>query len=58
MVYWRDTTSPTWQYSKYVGNKTQTTLEGIVLDNYLFGVAAVGDDGHQSTVVFPSKVLR
>ena len=58
MVYWRDTTSPTWQYSKYVGNKTQTTLEGIVLDNYLFGVAAVGTDGHQSTVVFPSKVLR
>ena len=43
MVYWRDTTSPTWQYSKYVGNKTQTTLDGIVLDNYLFGVAAVGD---------------
>ena len=58
MVYWRDTTSPTWQYSKYVGNKTQTILKGIVLDNYLFGVAAVGDDGHQSTVVFPSKVLR
>ena len=58
MVYWRDTTSPTWQYSKYVGNKTQTILEGIVLDNYLFGVAAVGADGHQSTVVFPSKVLR
>ena len=58
MVYWRDTTSPTWQYSKYVGNKTQTTLDGIVLDNYLFGVAAVGTDGHQSTVVFPSKVLR
>ena len=58
MVYLRDTTSPTWQYSKYVGNKTQTILEGIVLDNYLFGVAAVGADGHQSTVVFPSKVLR
>ena len=58
MVYWRDTTSPIWQYSKYVGNKTQTTLEGIVLDNYLFGVAAVGTDGHQSTVVFPTKVLR
>jgi hypothetical protein len=58
MVYWRDTTSPTWQYSKYMGNKTQTTLEGIVLDNYLFGVAAVGTDGHQSTVVFPTKVLR
>jgi hypothetical protein len=58
MVYWRDTTSPTWEFSKYVGNTTETVLEGIVLDNYLFGVAAVGRDGHQSTVVFPSKVLR
>lgn len=58
MVYWRDTTSPTWQYNKYVGDKTQITLEGIVLDNYLFGVAAMGADGYQSTVVFPSKVLR
>ena len=58
MVYWRDTTSPTWQYNKYVGDKTQITLEGIVLDNYLFGVAAVGADGYQSTVVFPSEVLR
>jgi hypothetical protein len=58
MVYWRDTTAPTWQFSRYVGNTTETVLEGIVLDNYLFGVAAVGTDGHQSTVVFPSKVLR
>ena len=58
MVYWRDTTSPIWQYSKYVGNKTHTTLEGIVLDNYLFGVATVGVDGHQSTIVFPSVILK
>jgi hypothetical protein len=58
IVYWRDTTSPTWEFSKYVGNTTETVLEGIVLDNYLFGIAAVGRDGHQSTVVFPSKVLR
>jgi Zn-dependent M28 family amino/carboxypeptidase len=59
MVYWRDTTSPIWQFCKYlVGNTTETILDGIVLDNYLFGVAAVGTDGHQSTVVFPSEVLR
>lgn len=57
-VYWRDTTSPIWQYSKFVINGTQITLEGVVLDNYLFGVAAVGADGHESPVVFPSRVLR
>ena len=57
-VYWRDTTSPTWEFSRYVGNQTEITLKGIVIDNFLFGVAAVGKDGHESPVVFPSKVMR
>jgi len=29
------------------------TLENIVIDNYFFGVAAVGKDGNESVVVFP-----
>jgi hypothetical protein len=33
-------------------------LEGIVIDNYFFGVAAVGKDGHESLVVFPGEVKR
>lgn len=57
-VYWRDTTSPVWQYSRYVGPVEEFTLEGIVIDNYFFGVAAVGKDGHESPVVFPSGVFR
>lgn len=57
-VYWRDTTSPTWDHSIFVGDTTQTTLEGIVIDNFMFGVAAVGTDGHESPVVFPTKVVR
>ncbi|RNC89724.1 MAG: M28 family peptidase [Allomuricauda sp.] len=57
-IYWRDTTSPTWDHSRYVGNVTEATLEGIVLDNYLFGVASVGADGHESPVVFPNKIFR
>ncbi|NNL81859.1 MAG: M28 family peptidase [Winogradskyella sp.] len=57
-IYWRDTTSPTWDYSRYVGDVTEFTLEGIVIDNYLFGVAAVGEDGHESLVVFPNKIIR
>ena len=56
-VYWRDTTSPTWDNSIFVGMNTQTTLKGIVIDNFMFGVAAVGKDGHESPVVFPSKVM-
>lgn len=57
-IYWRDTTSPTWEYSRFVGNVNEFTLEGIVIDNYLFGVAAVGQNGHESVVVFPSGVMR
>lgn len=57
-IYWRDTTSPTWDNSRYVGDVTEFTLEGIVIDNFFFGVAAVGKDGHESMVVFPNKILR
>ncbi|MDG1573449.1 M28 family metallopeptidase [Robiginitalea sp. M366] len=57
-VYWRDTTSPTWDHFRYVGDATETVLEGIVIDNFFFGVAAVGPDGHESPVVFPSGVYR
>lgn len=57
-IYWRDTTSPTWDHSRYVGDVTSHTLEGIVIDNYFFGVASVGEDGSESVVVFPNEVMR
>jgi Zn-dependent M28 family amino/carboxypeptidase len=56
-IYWRDTTSPTWDNSRYV-ESTEFTLEGIVIDNFFFGVAAVGKNGHESVVVFPNKIIR
>ncbi len=57
-IYWRDTTSPTWDHSRYVENITEFTLEGIVIDNFFFGVASVSEDGHESLVTFPNKILR
>ncbi len=57
-IYWRDTTSPTWDHSRYVGDVTEFTIEGIVIDNFFFGVAAVGEKGHESVVVFPNKIIR
>lgn len=58
-VYWRDTTAPQWQKYRYVDkNTTDITLENIVIDNYLFGVAAVGKDGNESLVVFPGGLIR
>lgn len=56
-VYWRDTTSPTWDNFKYV-EATECTLEGIVIDNFFFGVSAVGENGHESVVVFPNRTMR
>lgn len=57
-IYWRDTTSPIWDHSRSVGDVSEHTLEGIVIDNYFFGVAALGKDGHESVVVFPGGVFR
>lgn len=57
-IYWRDTTSPTWQYSRFVGQQEAYTLESIVVDNFFFGIATVGKNGAESLVVFPNRVFR
>lgn len=57
-IYWRDTTAPHWQHSRFVGDVDHFTLDGIVIDNFFFGVATVGKNGHESPVVFPSGTFR
>ncbi len=57
-VYWRDTTAPQWEHSRFVGEVTEYTFENLVIDNYLFGVASVGGDGNESVVVFPTARRR
>lgn len=57
-IYYRLTTSPTWDNFVYVSGVNGHTLEGIVIDNYYFGVAAVGKDGNESPVVFPYQQIR
>jgi hypothetical protein len=52
-VYWRLTTDAQWTWSRDVGMTGQHTLENVVIDNYLFGVASVSTDGYESPVVFP-----
>jgi len=56
-IYWRDTTSPTWDHSRYL-TETEMTLKGVVIDNFFFGVAAVGANGHESVVQFPNSIMR
>ncbi len=57
-IYWRNTTSPTWDNARYVGNVTQFSLKGMVVDNFYFGVSSVSKNGFESPVVFPTGVLR
>lgn len=52
-IYWRLTTDAQWTWNRYVGMVDTYTLENIVIDNYLFGVASVSTDGYESPVVFP-----
>ena len=57
-IYWRDTTAPNWEHSRDIGDVTEFTLEGIVIDNYLFGVSSISKDGFESPIVFPNSILR
>jgi hypothetical protein len=56
-IYWRDTTSPQWQKSRFVGKQTKYTLKNIVIDNYFFGVASVSKNGAESLIQFPQKLI-
>jgi hypothetical protein len=52
-IYWRKPSEVNWTQSRFVGNVTQFTLPNVIIDNYFFGVAAVGRNGHESLVAFP-----
>lgn len=54
-VWWRSTTAPQWMYSRWIagGDTTRVVLEGIVIDDFFFGVSAVSADGYESPVTFP-----
>lgn len=52
-IWWRETDQPQWQWSRFVGDVSEYTLKGVVIDNYFFGVSSVSKDGAESPVVFP-----
>ena len=56
-VYWRNTTSPQWEYSKWVGLEEQVVLKNIIIDNFLFGVVAVDKNGNESIVAYPRTLI-
>ena len=56
-VYWRKTTSPQWEHSRYIGKTNRYVLDNLVIDNYLFGVSSVSRNGAESLVAFPYKLI-
>lgn len=49
-VYWRDAWNNDWTRSQTVGNVTQLILPNVSIDDYVFGVAAIGADGQESLI--------
>lgn len=49
-VYRRSPWTLSWESSKVVGNVTELVLPGTSIDDWVFGVAAVGPGGHESLV--------
>ncbi|HEV8254735.1 MAG TPA: M20/M25/M40 family metallo-hydrolase [Vicinamibacteria bacterium] len=49
-IFWREAWTPDWQHELAVGNVTELVLRDVSIDDFVFGVAAVGPDGHESVV--------
>jgi hypothetical protein len=55
-IYWRDTWTNDWQRQQAVGNVTQFVLPNVSIDDFVFGVAAIGADGHESLMrIYPRQ---
>jgi len=52
-IHWRKPSEVNWTRSRFVGNVSTYTLRNVIIDNYYFGVAAVGRNGQESLVAFP-----
>jgi hypothetical protein len=49
-IFWRQAWTADWQFERHVGNVTEVILRDVSIDDYVFGVAAIGPGGHESLV--------
>jgi hypothetical protein len=49
-IYWREAWTPDWQHVTSTGPVTQVVLPDVSIDDFVFGVAAIGPDGAESLV--------
>ncbi|HWF86485.1 MAG TPA: M20/M25/M40 family metallo-hydrolase [Vicinamibacterales bacterium] len=49
-IFWRAAWGPDWEHDLLVGNVTNVVLANMQIDDYVFGIAAVDAEGHESFV--------
>lgn len=49
-IFWREAWGPDWDHELYVGDVTEFVLPDMSIDDFIYGVAAVGPGGHESLV--------
>jgi Peptidase family M28 len=49
-VFWREAWTPDWQHQIDVGNVIEFVMKDVSIDDYVFGVSAIGPSGHESVV--------
>jgi peptidase M28-like protein len=49
-IFWREAWAQDWDHEVFVGNVTEYTLPHANVDDWVFGVAAVDADGHESSI--------
>ena len=49
-IFWREAWGPDWEHELLVGNVTDIVLPNMQIDDYVFGVAAIDGQGHESFV--------
>ena len=52
-VVWRARNNSSWEHSKFVGDTTRYTVQGVAAENHLFGLRSVDQYGYKSPVVYP-----
>jgi len=57
-IYWRTTSAANWEFSKVVMKKNEYTLDGIIIDNFLFSVVSINSKGFESIYEFPNDTFR
>ena len=57
-IYWRKTSSANWEFSRKIDKKNEYTLDGIIIDNFLFSLVSINKKGFESIYQFPSDTFR